>query len=408
MIKFIHTADIHFGVENYGRLDVKTGIHSRLLDFKKALDFCIEFAIESKVDFFLFAGDAYKTPTPTPTHQKLLAHSLLKLYNSGIPIIMIVGNHDNPLSFGKANALEIFGQFPVKGFYIISKPEIIFLNTKNGPIQIVGIPWPTRNNISINNEHININQQDITKYISKAVCNIIKDFANKLNPNIPAILSGHLTVSTGIFSGSEKQAIYGSDPIFMPSEIAIKPFDYIALGHLHRFQDLGNSTGPSIVYSGSIERVDFGERNEDKGFCLVNIKSKEDVNYKFIKTPVRKFLQIEIYLNDDYNQTDQILDKLSKYNIEGAVIKLIYYLKNNQKDRVDLSKIQQYCSKAWYIVGVFPKLSLSRERRNVLNTDMSFKKLLEIYFENKLEYKSKKDKLIQKALLLESEFNNAN
>ncbi len=86
MITFIHTADIHFGMENYGKIDAKTGIHSRLLDFERALNFCIDFAIEKNVDFFLFAGDAYKTANPSPTQQKLLMQCLLKLYKANIPI----------------------------------------------------------------------------------------------------------------------------------------------------------------------------------------------------------------------------------------------------------------------------------------------------------------------------------
>ena len=114
MIRFIHTADIHFGMENYGRVDPTTGIHSRLLDFEKALNFCIDFAIEEQVDFLLFAGDAYKTAHPTPTHQRLLMNCFLRLYKAGIPIVIIVGNHDHPLSFGKAHALEIFGQIPLR------------------------------------------------------------------------------------------------------------------------------------------------------------------------------------------------------------------------------------------------------------------------------------------------------
>ncbi len=405
MIRFIHTADIHFGVENYGRLDAKTGIHSRLLDFERALNFCIDYAINNKVDFFLFAGDAYKTPNPTPTHQKLLANCLLKLHKANIPIVMTIGNHDNPLSFGKAHALEIFQQFPVDGFYISAKPKIILLNTKSGPIQIVTIPWPTRNSISVNNEHINLTQFEITKYISQAVCRIIKELASQLDPKLPAVLVGHLTVASGIFSGSEKQAIYGTDPIFMPCQLAIDPFDYVALGHLHRFQNLNGSSKIPIVYSGSIERIDFGERNEEKGFCLVTIKEKRNTIYEFIKTPTRNFIQIEVNIDESDNQTEQILNKICKYNINGAIIKIIYYLKNNQKDRVDLNTIQQHCAKAWYIVGILPvRVKATRERRACLNIEMHLKKLLELYFQDKLEYKQEyKDKLIEKAITLESE-----
>jgi len=91
MITFIHTADTHFGMENYGKIDPKTGIHSRLLDFEKAFSFCIDTALEKNVDFFLFCGDAYKTTNPTPTQQKLLLNCFLRLYKANIPVVIIIG-----------------------------------------------------------------------------------------------------------------------------------------------------------------------------------------------------------------------------------------------------------------------------------------------------------------------------
>ena len=89
MIRFIHTADIHFGVENYGRIDSQTGIHTRLLDFQNCLNHCIDHAIEQKVDFFLFSGDAYKTAHPSPTQQRLLMQCFLRLYKAHIPVIIV-------------------------------------------------------------------------------------------------------------------------------------------------------------------------------------------------------------------------------------------------------------------------------------------------------------------------------
>ena len=257
MIQFIHTADIHFGMENYGKIDSKTGIHSRLTDFQKALNACIDTAISRNVDFFLFCGDAYKTANPSPTQQKLLLQCFLRLYKAQIPVVIIVGNHDNPLTFGKANSLELFCELPLDGFYVMSQPKTLVLQTKNGPVQIVGIPWPTRNTIAIAQRHIHKTAADITTYIAKAVGIIITTHAEKLDQKIPAVLAGHLTVSSGIFSGSEKRAVYGTDPILLPSQLAIEPFDYVALGHLHRYQNLNPKGYPAVVYSGSIERVDL-------------------------------------------------------------------------------------------------------------------------------------------------------
>lgn len=404
MIRFIHTADIHFGMENYGRIDQKTGIHSRLLDFEKALNFCVDFAIDQNVDFFLFAGDAYKTANPTPTHQRLFMNCLLRLYKSQIPIVMVVGNHDNPLSFGKAHALEIFGQIPLDGFHVIAKPTSFLLQTKSGPVQIVGIPWPTRNAIALSNVNINTNALELTQYISTAVSKIIQDLASKLDPHLPAVLSAHLTMASGIFSGSEKRAIYGTDPIFMASQLAISPFDYVGLGHLHRFQNVNGHNHPPVIYSGSIDRIDFGERKEDKGFCLVTIHNKSQTTYEFIKTPVRPFIQIEVQLDGIQSQTDQILEKIAQYNITDAILKILYYLPAGKKDRVDFSVIQQACSSAWYIVGIIPiRPPDNKARRIGLKIDMDLEKLLDSYFETQPEYRDKKKNLIHKALLLESE-----
>lgn len=391
-------------MENYGRIDPKTGIHTRLLDFQKAFNFCIDHAIGNNVDFFLFSGDAYKTAHPSPTQQKLLFNCLMRLFQAKIPVIIIVGNHDNPLSFGKANSMDIFQDLPLDGFHVIAKPTILPLKTKSGLINIVGIPWPTRNTISMSNAHLYKTGIEITQYIAKAVASIIADAATKCDPETPAVLAGHLTVASGIFSGSEKRAIYGNDPTFLPSQLAIAPFDYVALGHLHRYQDLNPNGYPSIIYSGSIERVDFGERKEDKGFCLVTIESKGKTSHEFIKTPTRPFIQVEVYLQPAMDQTEQILAELEKYEITDAVVKIVYHIPPGKKDNVDIKALERACLKAMYLVAIIPvRKPEARDRRASMKVDMDLPTLLGTYFLSKPEYKDKKDTLIEKALDLYEE-----
>ncbi|GMU19521.1 MAG: nuclease SbcCD subunit D [Candidatus Babeliales bacterium] len=404
MIKFLHTADIHFGMENYGRIDPKSGIHTRLLDFQKALNVCIDHAIAHNVDFFMFSGDAYKTAHPSPTQQKLFFNCLMRLFKANIPVVIVIGNHDNPLSFGKAHSLDIFQDLPLEGFHVIAKPTILPLQTKSGLVNIVGIPWPTRNTVSMSNTHVYKNSIEITEYISKAVAAIIADCASKLDPKIPAILAGHLTVSSGVFSGSEKRAIYGNDPLFLPSQLAIKPFDYVALGHLHRYQNLNPNGHPAIVYSGSIERIDFGERKEDKGFCLVQIESKEKTTHQFIKGPARPFIQVEVYLEPGIDQTQQILNELEKHELTDAVVKIVYHIPPGKKDLVDIKALERTCLNAMYLVGIIPvRKPESRERRAAMNVEMDLPTLLGTYFLTKPELKDKKDQLIEKAMQLYEE-----
>lgn len=400
-MKFIHTADIHFGMENYGKIDPETGIHTRLLDFEHALNFCIDYGIKENIDFFLFAGDAYKTATPSPTQQKLLMRCFLRLHQAGIPVVIIVGNHDNPLSFGKANSLEIFGDMPLDGFHVIAKPELLTLQTKSGPVQIVGIPWPTRTTIALNKKNLQQSLHDITDYIAQAVATIIQNFAQQCDPRIPSVLSGHLTVSSGIFSGSEKRAIYGSDPTLMPSQLALEPFDYVALGHLHRYQNLNSSGYPAVVYSGSIERVDFGERKEAKGFCLVSL-ARNQTEHVFIEVPTRPFIQVDVTLTaDTETHTEQIISALHKKNLHNAVIKIVYHVPAGVQDNVSLAAVERACANAHYLVGIIPVHdTVARQKRRGFLAEKDIGSLLTSYFQDKGTSTHVQTELIQRALNL--------
>jgi DNA repair protein SbcD/Mre11 len=412
MIKFIHTADIHFGMENYGRIDPKTGIHSRLLDFEKSLNTCIDYAIEHNVDFFMFSGDAYKTATPSPTQQKLLMRCFMRLYTAKIPVVIVVGNHDNPLSFGKANSLDIFACLPIDGFHLFAKPDSLLLQTKSGPIQIVGIPWPNRHNIALNENYYGQTATDITDQISDTLSHIIAKLAKKLDPTLPAILAGHLTVSNGLFSGSERKAIYGNDPVLLPSQLAIDPFDYVALGHLHRFQNV-NEGGIPIIYSGSIDRIDFGERKEEKGFCVVSISHDKKCSFEFIQLQTRPFIQIDVEIEEkidasDADQTQQILTAIKKHQIKDAIVKIIYKLPVAAIDQVDVKKIQLACSHSMHLVGIIPIRDIAtRSYRTILSSEMDLQTLLKNYFQSKENLKDRATNLIEKTLQLEHDLDQA-
>jgi len=419
MITFFHAADLHFGIENYGRIDSKTGIHSRLLDFKQSFESCINQAIKENIDFFLFCGDAYKTSYPTPTQQKLLMESLFKLQQAQIPTVMLIGNHDHPLSFGKANTLDLFANLPLDGFFVFSKPGVFKLETKNGPIQIIGVPWPTRNNIISREEHRHKKTSEVTSYIAERVGEIIKHLVSKVDTNIPTILAGHLTVSGGLFSGSERRAVFGSDPLLLLSQLALPNFDYVALGHLHKHQNLNPRGFPFAVYSGSIDRVDFGEKKEKKGYCKVTINTKiprvdaiENRSnlrtfLEFVPIKARPFIQIEVILKVGENQTQQILDEIEKHNIFDAILKIIYHVPEGKKDKVNLNSVQQACSNAMHLVGIVPiHIPVKRENRGGIKVDMDTISLVEKYLDMKEDLKENKKQLLEKAKLLYSEVNN--
>src|SRR5215470_898858 len=107
MIRMLHFADLHIGVENYGRTDPETGVSSRVVDFLRRLDEMIAFARDNVVDLTVFAGDAFKNHQPNPTFQREFAWRIGELSEIA-PIILLIGNHDLPTIPQRASSVEIY------------------------------------------------------------------------------------------------------------------------------------------------------------------------------------------------------------------------------------------------------------------------------------------------------------
>ena len=144
LMKIIHFADLHLGVESYGRLDPATGLSSRLLDFLSALDQVVDYAVENEVDLVLFCGDAYKSREPSQTQQREFAKRINILSTSGIPIFLLIGNHDLPNAIGRTTTTEIFDTLAVKNVYVSNRPDIYHIPTSSGTIQIADCPQDLR------------------------------------------------------------------------------------------------------------------------------------------------------------------------------------------------------------------------------------------------------------------------
>ena len=136
-MRILHFSDLHIGVENYGRVDPQTGLSTRLLDFLSALDELVEYALAHDVDLVLLAGDAYKGRDPSQTHQREFAKRLARLAAAGVPVFMLVGNHDLPQAVGRATAVEIFRTLEVPDLYVGDDMRTYTVPTRKGPLQIV-------------------------------------------------------------------------------------------------------------------------------------------------------------------------------------------------------------------------------------------------------------------------------
>lgn len=407
-LTFLHFADLHLGVENYGRLDPATGLHTRIQDFAQSLSTAFDLAIEEEVDLVVFAGDAYKTCDPNPTHQREFARQLRRLQQASIPIVLIVGNHDTPAAFGKATSIDIFGALELDNTFVIRRPDLLHIETRSGPVQIAGLPWPTRNILRTHDDYKDLSQEDITVQIQSICAAQIGEFARQLKPEIPAILTAHIAAAEATYSGSERTALIGQDPTLLTSTLANPLFDYVALGHIHKYQDLHKGTDPPVVYSGSLERIDFGEEREDKGFCIVSIDRDTNAprgrttRFEFVPVAARRFVTIELKIKPEQSPTKQIVAAIESRDIKDAVVRVLYDLPMGIEEPVDLEQIRRALDPAFYIASIQPRLtSTERPRRATVTEDLGLREALDRYIENNEHLNEKREDLLRRALELE-------
>ncbi len=352
-MKILHFADLHLGVESYGRIDSTTGLSSRLHDFLSALDQVVDYALENRVDLVLFCGDAYKSREPSQTQQREFAKRINRLSTSGIPIFLLIGNHDLPNAIGRATSTEIFDTLAVKNVYVSNRPDIYNIPTNSGIIQIASLPWLRRSALLSKEDTKNLNFDQINQRLQQVLTNIIATNAQKLDPKLPSILAAHVWVSSAQV-GSERSMTIGQEHMLLLSNVANPAFDYIALGHIHKHQVL--SDNPPVVYPGSLERLDFSEEEDNKGFYTVEIEpdketGKRRVSFDFHQVTGRRFLTINIGIeSEDTDPTSTVLKAVAEQEdrVRDAIVRLNISLPAETEGQLRDNDIRNMLKEAYY------------------------------------------------------------
>lgn len=347
-MKLLHFADVHLGMETYGRWDPESGLAARLMDFLVAFDCIVDRALNEKVDLAIFAGDAYKDRDPTPTYQREFASRILRLAEAGIAVVLVTGNHDLPRAAKRANTLEIFETLKVKNVHIASQIKAFALPLNSGTVQIIALPWIVPSHLLAREEYKELSLGEINLLITTMVENILANPKNglisQLDRDLPTILTGHLTVQGAAWS-SERSVMLGQEIVLPLSLLTHPAFDYVALGHIHKHQALNQR--PPVVYSGSIERVDFGEEREQKGFILAEVQRGE-AEWEFVPLPSRSFTTIEVTATGP-DPTTQVLAAIGKQEIEGAIVRLIIHTTAEWEPRLRQAEIQQALGTSFHL-----------------------------------------------------------
>ena len=272
MIKVLHFADAHIDIANYGRHDPVSGLPHRVLDFLKALDTIVDAAIDEKVDLVIFAGDAYKDRTPSPTYQREWGKRIMRLSRAGIRTLLLVGNHDLSPATGRAHALQEYDTLGVSGVHVLGQPALLTPEQLGGlQVQVMALPWISRSNLMAARELSGVQVGDVYEQIEEMLTHLINEWFKQIDPLLPVILTSHGSVQGAVFGG-ERSVMLGNDLVLPGSLVRDPRLDYVALGHIHKSQNLNENQHPPVIYPGSIERVDFGEAADDKYYVIAKVE----------------------------------------------------------------------------------------------------------------------------------------
>ncbi len=347
MPKVLHFADAHIDMANYGRHDPQTGLPLRVMDYLKSLDTIVDAAIAEKVDLVLFAGDAYKDRNPAPTFQREWGRRIMRLSRAGIPTLLLVGNHDLSPSLGRAHALEAFDTLEVPHVQVISRPQSFAPQDLEGlPLQVIALPWISRSGIMAQLDLHGGEPAQVYEALEERLIELIDAWLEAVDPDLPVILAAHASVQ-GASYGGERTIMLGSDLVLSGALVRNPRLDYVALGHIHKPQDLNPDGYPPVIYPGSIERIDFGEAHDDKFFVIANVERRATRVEWHKLNGIRPFFDCHLRLETQDALNQQLRNALPEpEQMTGAIVRLVLEYPREWEaliDEVALREFTQPC-----------------------------------------------------------------
>lgn len=347
MIKILHFADAHIDIATQGRHDPVSGLPLRVIDFLTALDVIVDTAIAEKVDLVLFAGDAYKDRNPAPTFQREWGRRIIRLSQAGIPTFLLIGNHDISPAAGRAHTLQEYETLQIPHVFVASQPKFFRpADLENLPVQILALPYVPRSRLVASLDITGVQSDEIFAQIETRLTELVNYWLSQVDANLPVILTAHASIQGAVYGG-ERTVMLGNELVLPGSVVCDPRLDYVAMGHIHKGQNLNAGSHPPVIYPGSIERIDFGEFEDEKSFIIAQVE-RGHVTFERRALPGRRFIDKHLLLksaDDIQNQINAILPPAEE--LDEAIFRLIIEYPRAWQDLIDEPWLRKYTEKTF-------------------------------------------------------------
>lgn len=323
-MRFLHFADTHLGFSDLSKVDPHTGVNRREQDFYDAWWRAIDAILTHRPDFVLHAGDLFQSPRPNNRAIAIALAGLKQLNEANIPFVVVAGNHSTPRIRATGNIFEALSVLPnvhaaYKGVY-----EKIIIPAANGEDYCAVHCIP----------HCSLSEE-----LEKAYASVQWDESARWN----------LLLTHGSWRAAGKldtrMGEFNEQFLEDPEARLNLTFDYIALGHYHRFIAINDHT----FYSGSTERTSFNEAGYSSGYILGDLPARQWAYHQISARPMLRLAPI-----DCKNKTlDEIMPEIAARGsdeLAGAMVTLeLQHLSRDLYLQLDLAAIDKLFPQVFHL-----------------------------------------------------------
>ncbi|ELW9232973.1 exonuclease subunit SbcD [Proteus mirabilis] len=307
-MRIIHTSDWHLGQYFFTK--------TRAQEHQQFLDWLLAQIREQQVDAVIVAGDIFDTGSPPSYARELYNRFIVAIRDTQCQLIILGGNHDSVATLNESKSLLACLNTTVIANVHTETPQapiILYQKNHTPGALLCAIPYlRPRDMINSKSGQSGADKQGALK---EAIADYYQrqyqaalDLRKQLNVNIPIIATGHLTTIGASVSDSVREIYIGTLEAF--NATLFPPFDYIALGHIHRPQRV-NKSG-HIRYSGSPIPLSFDESAQQKSVCLIDFEQDKLAEMTLLPIPEFQLLRT---LSGSLQEIATQLEKLAtQYN----------------------------------------------------------------------------------------------
>ncbi len=315
-MKILHMADTHLGFSAYRKL-TEDGMNKREIDIYNSFKQCIDYAVKSKPDLILHAGDLFDSVRPTNRAITVALEQIIRLSKKKIPFIVISGNHETPKLRETGNIFKIFEHLDHVYPIYNNKYETIPFEIGSKKILIHAVPH----------------------------CQTKEGFLDNLKKVKPdSSVDFNVFMAHGAVTGIKEFKMNEFNELFIPTKALSKDFDYIALGHYHNYTEIVENA----FYSGSPERLTFAEVEGKKG--CIEIEPGSKTRYKFIEIDTRPMIDAapincsNLNIEEITRNIREIIQKIEPHNKIFRIT--LENIPSHIYRGIDFNQIRKLCSGA--------------------------------------------------------------